>query len=78
MTIEDLSFLIEGFYAYRPDQEAKKEELEFLLSRLVEYHESTPQELQAALEFYRDGKGERPELPFFDETFRDEFLQQSV
>lgn len=78
-SIQDVSHLVEGYFCYYPGENVSESKLRRILARLIEYHESLPEELAAGLEYYKseNESGPRPSLKDFDCDFREEFVSFS-
>jgi hypothetical protein len=69
----DLMHLIEGYFCWPTDNE-ETAYLQNTLAALMEWHETTDEELMAGLSHYRDDIGPRVNPVGYDSAFRKEHL----
>jgi len=69
----DLMHLIEGYFCWPTDKE-ETQYLQNTLAALMEWHETSDEELMAGLSHYRDDIGPRVNPVGYDSAFRKEHL----
>jgi hypothetical protein len=74
LTLEDIGHLIEGFFYFVPKTEDPQRLRNCLLS-LIEFHETSDEDLMEGLAYHKGQAPNRPALPSYHSELRRDFIE---
>lgn len=76
LTLDDLHHIVEGFYCF-PVNEPSLTRMQQLALDLKEYHETSDEDFEAGLNYYKDKSSELPKLEY-DWEHRQEHFEEEL
>ena len=76
LTLEELHFIVEGMYCFAIATEPSRERMQQLVLDLMEWHETTDEDVLDGLAYYSSGQGQRPNLQYSWENRQRHFEEE--